>query len=227
MTPFQEVGAFHYANDVQMVLGSAAGWPSGFTGGFGDGFLEIDQFTYTFENFFHPFVGELIQKLNRTDVAGMLDPAFLATLVAPYAASDYSLVASGAGNAISTVSVDLQPRTVDLAAGGPYANYNWELLYHIPVLVAVHLSNNQRFAEAQKWFHLVFDPTCTDAHVPTPQRFWRFLAFRNQANVQNINTLLQLLSTPDSQLDAPALATKQSVLTGYNAMLSNPLMRAA
>src|SRR5436309_1174035 len=31
------------------------------------------QFTYTFENFFHPFVGELIAKLNRDSLPGMLD----------------------------------------------------------------------------------------------------------------------------------------------------------
>ena len=32
--------------------------------------------TYNFENFFHPLVGKLIQKLNLTSVAGMLDPGF-------------------------------------------------------------------------------------------------------------------------------------------------------
>jgi hypothetical protein len=37
--------------------------------------------------------------------------------------------------------------------------------------VAVHLSNNQRFAEAQQWFHLVFDPTNADTTVAAPQRF--------------------------------------------------------
>src|SRR5262245_2800863 len=31
------------------------------------------QFKYTFENFFHPFVGELISKLNRDSLSGMLD----------------------------------------------------------------------------------------------------------------------------------------------------------
>jgi hypothetical protein len=38
------------------------------------------EFTYTFENFFHPFVGELIQKLNRESLPEMLDPKFLAGL---------------------------------------------------------------------------------------------------------------------------------------------------
>ena len=39
----------------------------------------------------------------------------------------------------------------------------------------MHLSKNQRFAEAQRWFHYVFDPTSTDPTSPAPQRFWKFL----------------------------------------------------
>ena len=80
-------------------------------------------------------------------------------------------------------------RSIDVSAG-PYANYNWELLYHIPVMIAVHLSNNQRFAEAQEWFHLVFDPTSTDTSVPPPMRYWKCLAFRNNHRSSIINSLL-------------------------------------
>jgi len=42
---------------------------------------------------------------------------------------------------------------------GPYALYNWELFFHIPFLIATRLSKNQRFEEAQKWFHYIFNPT--------------------------------------------------------------------
>ena len=58
------------------------------------------------------------------------------------------------------------PKAIDLDGSLPYANYNWELVYHIPVAVAVHLSQNGRFAEAQKWFHYIFDPTSTDTVGP-------------------------------------------------------------
>ena len=47
----------------------------------------------------------------------------------------------------------------DFDEHGPYANYNWELFFHVPLTIAVHLSKNQRFAEAQRWFHYIFDPT--------------------------------------------------------------------
>src|SRR6516164_848706 len=92
MASFTEVATFHYANDVAAIMGGDA---VGVTGGFGDSFLEVADFAYTFQPFFHPFVGQLIKKLNQTDVAGMLDPGFLATLLAPYSPSDYSKIQAG------------------------------------------------------------------------------------------------------------------------------------
>ena len=89
-------------------------------------------------------------------------------------------------------------------------------------MVAVHLSNNQRFAEAQDWFHYVFDPTSTDQSVPPPARFWKFLAFRQEGAIESIDSLLQLLSTPDSQLAPAQLQLKQAVQNGYAAMLDKP-----
>jgi hypothetical protein len=41
------------------------------------------QFTYTFENFFHPFMGELIAKLNRESLPGMLDAKWQESLKTP------------------------------------------------------------------------------------------------------------------------------------------------
>jgi len=176
----------------------------------------VETFSYDFRNFFHPFVGDLIKQLNQTSIAGLLDPDFLATLDLPYTAEDYTPLDS------DTVSVTLEDRVIDVSIGGPYANYNWEMLYHIPVLVAVHLSSNQRFAEAQKWFHLVFDPTSTDTSEPTPERFWKSFVFRSGIDIQNVNTLLSLLSTPDTQLDPAQIQAKQDVITGYNGILANP-----
>jgi hypothetical protein len=215
------ISEFHAAGDINLVYG---GNPPQRGGGLGWIYpfpWEIKQFDYTFENFFHPFVGDLIAELNQGGVAGMLDPDFLARLHKAYdvsggATSDYAVTST------ASVNVTLQDRVIDVAVGGPYANYNWELLHHIPVMIAVHLSNNQRFAEAQKWFHLVFDPTSTDTSVPPPERFWKSFVFRNGGPVQDINTLLQLLSTPDNQLDPAQVQLKANVISGYNAIIANP-----
>src|SRR5215475_12264368 len=179
-------------------------------------YVQVDQFTYTFNNFFHPLVGELIAKLNKTSVEGMLDPVFLQGLGQQFFTTCYKPYNT------NTVQVVSFPKEIDVKPGGAYANYNWELLYHIPVMVAVHLSKNQRFAEAQKWFHYVFDPTCTDTSIPTPQRWWKFLRFRQDTDVQNINDLLVILSTPDGDLTPAQLLIKKSVLTSYDAIKAAP-----
>jgi len=179
-----------------------------------------DVFNYDFQNFFHPLIGQLIKQLNLTSVAGMVDPTFLnsiADLDSSWFWIDYNTVPPS-----EYFNVTAHPRAIDVLRE-PYANYNWELLYHIPVMIAVHLSNNQRFEEAQKWFHLVFDPTSTDTKVPPPMRFWKCLAFRNNQQILDINSLLQLLSTPNNQgLSDAQQAAKAAVLTGYNAMLQDP-----
>jgi hypothetical protein len=180
----------------------------------------VDVTTYSFENFFHPLVGKLIAQLNQTSVSGMLDPSFLTGIADPDSTwfwNDYTQLAAS-----ESVKVVPYPRNIDVTLGGPYANYNWELLYHIPVMIAVHLSNNQRFNEAQKWFHLVFDPTSTDQTVPPPMRYWKCLPFRNNQSILDINSLLQLLSTPNSGLSSAQQAIKANVLTGYDAMLQDP-----
>jgi hypothetical protein len=208
------IAGFHGANDLQAVYGISP-TQQGINVGPIFTFQE-KQFIYDFKNFFHPYLAQLIAQLNKASVAGMLDPVFLGTLYDAYSTPDYTPT-----NSLSVVTT-LEPQDIDVTIGGPYANYNWELLYHIPVMIAVHLSSNQRFPEAQKWFHLVFDPTSTDTTVPPPQRFWKAFMFRNGSAIEDINTLLTLLSTPDTQLDSAQVQTKANVITGYNAILANP-----
>jgi len=66
------------------------------------------------------------------------------------------------------------------------------------LIVAVHLSKNQRFEEAQRWFHRIFDPTCTDTSIAPPQRFWRFLRFRQETTPEFIAELLEELQSPET-----------------------------
>src|SRR5262249_26903336 len=90
-------------------------------------------------------------------------------------------------------------------------------------IIAVHLSKNQRFAEAQRWFHYIFDPTCNDSSVPVPTRFWKFLAFRYAADTTPIDDQLLLLSTPDEEITDPTQkALKKYVLGGYEEIKDKP-----
>ena len=174
------------------------------------------KFTYTFENFFHPYTGELIAQLNRKSLPGLLDPNYHQSLTKDFFADFYQLLPS------MTVATNSFPKEIDVRNGGPYANYNWELLFHIPLTIATHLSKNQRFAEAQRWFHYIFDPTCNDTSIPPPQRYWKFLRFRQETDVQQITDLLALLSKPDTECTPDELDLKASVLNGYEAIRNKP-----
>jgi hypothetical protein len=172
------------------------------------------KITYNFQDFWHPFVGELITKLNQESVAGMLSPAFLKGLTLDY----YSTPAQPTDMYTPDSATTIEPGVIDTQIGGAYANYNWELLYHIPVMVAVHLSNNQYFADAERWFHLVFDPTSTDTTRPIPDRYWKSFVFSDPSNIlTNITTLLQELS---NNTLPPNMKT--ALINGYNAILANP-----
>lgn len=84
-------------------------------------------------------------------------------------------------------------KTLDFTYDGAYATYNWELFFHAPLLIAVHLSQNQKFQDAQTWFHYIFNPT-DNSTGPTPERFWKVLPFQD-TEVRMISDLLINLST--------------------------------
>ncbi|MFD0076967.1 neuraminidase-like domain-containing protein [Streptomyces sp. NPDC127166] len=72
---------------------------------------------------------------------------------------------------------------VDFTPEGTYADYNWELFFHIPLLMAQRLGANQRFAEAQQWFHRIFDPTSRSGGE-SPARYWITKPFFLQKDYQ-------------------------------------------
>ena len=174
------------------------------------------KFNYTFENFFHPFVGDLISKLNRESLSGMLDAKWQDSLKQPFFEALYNPANS------ELVQVESFPKEIDVDEHRPYANYNWELFFHIPLTIAVHLSKNQRFAEAQRWFHHIFDPTSNDLSVDPPFRFWKFLAFRKEGDSKQIDEIIRLLSIPRANLSPEDQLRQDDILNGYNAIRNQP-----
>ncbi len=181
---------------------------------------EKTRITYTFYNHFHPFVSELLQHLNKKLIDGLLDVNFHTGLVDHFFKDMYDPT-----EAIRTddrVNVNYFPKEIDVSENGPYSVYNWELFFHAPLAIAVHLSKNQRFAEAQRWFHYIFDPTSTDKEVSSPQKFWKFLAFRKQQDVKQIDELLRILSKPINECTPDEIELKGQIQSGYEAILNNP-----
>jgi len=87
--------------------------------------------------------------------------------------------------------LDFEP----IGPGSAYSVYNWELFYHIPLAIAIHLSNNQRFEESKKWFQYIFNPE-DDSDGPTPERFWKVKPLQTN-DIKSIEDILINLSTND------------------------------
>lgn len=123
---------------------------------------------YTFENFHHPYVCKFLQTLDQHGVPALLSLATQSQ--ADGASFDAYLPEARVVN---------RPKDeVEFRAGTAYEVYNWELFFHIPLLIATRLSKNQRFEEARRWFHFIFDPTGA-AGGDTPQRYWRTKPFHD------------------------------------------------
>jgi hypothetical protein len=107
-------------------------------------------------------------------------------------------------NPSAWVSQPYPVKNLDFTSSGAYSIYNWELFFHFPLLVAIHLSQNQKFQDAQTWFHYIFDPTDNSAG-PTPERFWKVQPFQ-YTDVRLIQDILVNLSQPqDPQLYADTI----------------------
>ena len=61
-----------------------------------------------------------------------------------------------------------------------------------PDFIANQLNTNQRFSEAQSWYHYIFNPMAQETSVDgqSNDRYWRYLPFRNR----DMQTLAQILS---------------------------------
>src|SRR6266511_3048931 len=142
---------------------------------------------YDFSAHFHPYVLQLMKRLQSRSIRGLQEADTDASLNAPLAPV-YQPVST------FTDPADFPSKELDFDSDGAYAVYNWELFYHVPIAVAIHLSRNQRFFEAQQWFHYVFDPT-DDSDGPTPQRFWRVKPLQS-TDIELIERILTNLANP-------------------------------
>ena len=83
----------------------------------------------------------------------------------------------------------------------PYSTYDWEVFFHAPMMIAQGLATQQRYGEALRWLHTIFDPTATDGSGQ-PQ-WWRFQPFAAAGQGVGIDLLLEDFSA--DRLDAEQL----------------------
>ena len=159
---------------------------------------EASRRKLTFRPFFHAYVCNFMEALNRDGIDGVLT-------LQNQQRSDLQLNIGGSLDGTFTgnferiyfpanVQRPYPMEEVDFSSGGAYSLYNWELFFHIPMLIANRLSKNQRFEEAMRWYHFVFDPT-TNEKLSSAARYWRVIPFRNTAN-ETLDALMKQLHNP-------------------------------
>ncbi|WP_024756736.1 neuraminidase-like domain-containing protein [Streptomyces exfoliatus] len=160
-----------------------------------------------FVTFFHPHLSTFVERLERQGPAGLftLDTQSLTT---PSFADAFLPVAGRVLEPHPGHGVDFDP-------GGAYSGYNWELFFHVPLLLATRLSRHQRFAEAQRWFHYVFDPT-DDSPEGGSRRFWRVKPLR-ETGPESLEDLFARI-TPGEQ-NSPE---EQRVIDQLRALAEHP-----
>lgn len=110
------------------------------------------------------------------------------------------------------VSAPFPVDDIDFDIDGGYAVYNWELFFHIPLTLAIHLSRNGQYQDAMSWFHYVFNPTDDSAQL-APERYWKVKPFQT-TDVEQIESILTALSAdPGGQ---------ETTVNALNAWRANP-----
>lgn len=148
-----------------------------------------------FQTHFHPFVDQFLKEIRSGGINNLLK---------------LTTQTYGSGSAwfesfepvYPIVYEIVRPRKeVDFDLRSAYGAYNWELFFHIPFLIATRLSKNQRFEEAQKWFHYIFDPTSSKSGGP--ERFWNVKPFYQElSSIQTLEELMKEGKTLEQQVEA-------------------------
>jgi len=117
--------------------------------------------------------------------------------------------------------------------GDAYAQYNWELFFHVPFLVACQLNQAQRFDEAQRWFHYIFNPTLAvddatvDAEAPSAAqgrsaRYWRFAPFRRAEQGLRADEMASLMAADPATLTPTQRALRETFLQQLETLQERP-----
>jgi hypothetical protein len=183
------------------------------------------QPSYTFTPHWHPYSGEFISALNR----GGMDELFA---LATQERDERKVVIYG--NSVfwttkGSFEIDYKPdvnqivrpypiQHVDFDRIGSYANYNWELFFHMPMTVAAAYMDAGDSAAAMNWIHRVCYPMTSETGS-SAQRVWRFIPFRT-ANTQRIEDVLRDLSY--TGIDAKELKRKLEAETAIKEWINNP-----
>ncbi|WP_146157796.1 neuraminidase-like domain-containing protein [Enhygromyxa salina] len=144
--------------------------------------LSKTKYTLAFESLYHPAARTMVEAVANEGFRGLYAPA----------PNSFLFRQQGAFNPFVVEELFLWPGVAegdppieefDFRYDSPYGIYNWELFFHVPMLIAGKLATEQRFEEAREWYHLIFNPIDV-VDLPeetTTSKFWRLKPFVDQS----------------------------------------------
>jgi len=161
-----------------------------------------DVTTWTASLFYHPYVTTLLEQTYRHGVYATLrgSASFDGTARLFRQALDEGTDPSTfVGNTtvepdLSALPAGLPEEVFEFGADQAYGVYNWELFFHMPLLVATRFRELGRFEEAIRWLQVVFDPSDNSG----TDRIWRFGPFApSMSETRNAQIEATLAGTAD------------------------------
>jgi hypothetical protein len=170
------------------------------------GYSRFTSVKLEFKPFFHAYICKFMETFSKGGIEGLLN-----LYNQQYSDMRFTFASGGiAGAPIPTgltnnfkelygpnkhnVAEPYPMEDVDFSPAGAYSLYNWELFFHVPMLLANRLSKNQRFEEAIRWYHFIFNPTTND-DLTSSARYWQVIPLRNTAT-ETLESLLNQLQNP-------------------------------
>jgi hypothetical protein len=192
--------------------------------------VAISEGAYRFQTFYHPYVCDYIRAIARDGIDGLLRWSL-------QGATPLQLVKADEFEAQyvpdkDNVATPYPIENVDFSFGGAYGQYNWELFFHAPFLIATRLTQNSRFEDADRWYRYIFDPT-GGAPGTGPERFWYVRPFRENLDLASIQEQLEMLSAQnpeakqiqellDAEFDSPITQDLVSQIAAWRETPFNP-----
>lgn len=171
--------------------------------------------SYSFNTFYHPYIIELIKLLNVYGIDGLLNPSlYKEGKEYQYQLKQTEVFIKNNYDPILSRIKKAPIEDFNFQLDGAYSLYNWELFFHIPLLIADRLSKNQKFEESMHWFHYIFDPTET-SDGEAPAKFWNVRPFyesyqQQKGRPKRIQELMKLLNDGNPELEAQISAWEGS-----------------
>ena len=148
-----------------------------------------------FKNLYHPMMCKLRSTLYKDGVSALMSRDTQLPVNDSFSFDIHY------GPNMNTVPTPYPVENIDFDSDGSYSSYNWELFYHIPLLIAGRLTRDQKFEDALTWYHYIFNPTGS-LEGTAPQKYWVTKPFYERQEedyiAQRIDSLLYKIADPNS-----------------------------